>query len=123
MLQVGDTLRFSKKAVLCLLVELVNAQHLERQYTTERRRFTYLVDMAIRSCANERNNFVDADVRSLYQVIASLTVCRACGIVVPPAWIQTTNQLTIRLLYIVWAAIMIFNKQGRQYLLTIVGPK
>src|SRR5260370_3748861 len=103
MLQVGDKLRFSKKAFLCRRVERVNGQHLERQYTTERRRFTYLVDMAIRPCANERNNFVDADVRSLYQVIASLTVCRACGILVPPAWIQTTNQLTILPLCIIWA--------------------
>lgn len=59
--------------------------------------------MAVASRAQEGDNFVDADVRSLYQEVTSLASYRTCGILMPSAclWIQTTGQVSIPPLYIV----------------------
>src|SRR5437588_9968430 len=96
MLQIGNTPRLIEKVIQCLLVELVKAQHLQRQYTVERLRFTYFIDMTIAAGANERDDFIDTHPCSLHQKIATLTACGVIGVFVSPAGsrIQTTGQLS-----------------------------
>ena len=84
-----NALRLIKETVPPLFVELFGAQYLERQYAAEWRRFTYLVDMAVGACANERDYFVNTDMCSLDQKVASFTGFGSRGIFMPPAcsWI------------------------------------
>ena len=93
-LQVSNALRFVKEAVLPFFVELLGAQNFECQYATEWRRFAYLVNVAVGACANEGDYFVDTDMRSLDQKVASFTGFSFRGIFVSPACsrIQTTGQ-------------------------------
>src|SRR6516165_6136812 len=70
-LQVSNALRLVKEAVLPFFVELLGAQHFERQNAAEWCGFAYLVNMAEGACANEGDYFVDTDARSLDQEVAS----------------------------------------------------
>ena len=84
MLQVSKSLCLIKEAVLPFFVELLGAQHFECQYTTERRRFAHLVNVAVGACANEGDYFVNTDVRSLDQKVASFTGFGSRGIFMSP---------------------------------------
>ena len=85
MLQVSNTLRLVKEAVLPFFVELLGTQHFECQYTAEWRRFAHLVNVAVGACANEGDYFVNTDVRSLDQKVASCTGFGSRGIFMSPA--------------------------------------
>src|SRR5438067_4703143 len=93
-LQVSNALRLFKEAVLPFFVELLGAQHFERHYAAEWCRFTYLVNMAVGACANEGDYFVDTNLGSLDQKVASFTGFGSYGIFMFPACsrIQTTGQ-------------------------------
>ena len=94
-MQVGYAPRLVKKASQRLLIELVKAQYLERHDTAERCRFAYLVHMAIAARTNERDDFVAANMRSLYEKITARAGDRIGEVLMPSTWtcIQTTGQL------------------------------
>ena len=71
MLQVCNAPCLVKKVSQRLLVELVEAQHFKGHNAAERRRLTYLVDMTIAACANEGEDFVAADMRTLHEKVTA----------------------------------------------------
>src|SRR6266487_337767 len=93
-LQMSNALCFVKEAVLPFFVELLGTQNFECQYATEWRRFAYLVNVAVGACANQGDYFVDTDMRSFDQKVASFTGFCFRGIFMSPACsrIQTTGQ-------------------------------
>src|SRR5205823_2413630 len=93
-LQVGNTPRFIEKVAQRFLVELVDTQYFECQDTAQGCGFTHLIDMAVAACADEGDDFVDADMCSFNQEVAARATDSISGDLVSPAGacIQTTSQ-------------------------------
>src|SRR5450755_1935649 len=85
MLHAGDAARLLKEVRLGLGIELIEAQHLEGQDAAERHRLADLVDIAIAACADEGDNFIDTDMRSLHQKVTALAADGAVRILVSAA--------------------------------------
>src|SRR5579884_1651039 len=106
----GNTLCLSKKVLLCLLVELIQTQHLQGQNAAQWCGFTHFIDIAIAPCANKRNNLIDTDMGSPHQEITTLTANSTIRVIMSPnrvcietvghVWNPTSSLEILYLLYL-----------------------